>query len=359
MADPPKPTPLSTALSTPHAKAWTGWDSSPATPESSSSTIPSLQDTPITPPEAYRSQSVGLDDTPTSHSGFSPTIPPQHTFSKLNLGQRIAHGQWSNVHLSKINTLDAHNNTRLVVVKVPASKMSVEVHRHEASILAYLGGLDRSSEYVVEFLGFESETNSIVLEYVPLNLDQLARTGDLSRDIIQSLTRQLVNGLAFVHGANVVHGDIKPSNILIRSSGLADSLQAVYCDFSASTLITLDVQPCESAGTYDYMAPELFSITSRPTARSDVYALGMTLLHACIGRSVLSYSANLFALRARAMQGRPFEVVSDIGDMPKLESLKIRPWIEDALKRAPETRPSAKQWAQNLLCHDTSTCESY
>ncbi|KAG2153303.1 kinase-like domain-containing protein [Suillus clintonianus] len=107
--------------------------------------------------------------------------------------------------------------------------------------------------------------------------------------IRMDLLRQFISGLAYLHqpGRAIVHGDIKPTNILIDDTG-----KAVLADFGHSRILGVSgftTITTTTAGTFRYMAPELMvpethDSTPTPTTASDVWAAGMTGLEIISGR---------------------------------------------------------------------------
>jgi serine/threonine-protein kinase len=83
-----------------------------------------------------------------------------------------------------------------------------------------------------------------------------------------SLGMQVADALAYAHGRGVIHGDVKPANVLLDAAG-----QALVTDFGPAERPAAAAGPL--AGTYRYMAPERFEGVC--DERGDVYALGATL----------------------------------------------------------------------------------
>jgi serine/threonine protein kinase len=72
--------------------------------------------------------------------------------------------------------------------------------------------------------------------------DRLAREGELSIDDALRIAREVADGLAYAHGAGVVHRDIKPGNILpagghatVADFGIARSVERAGGDGAATS----------------------------------------------------------------------------------------------------------------------------
>ncbi|MBC7973523.1 MAG: serine/threonine-protein kinase PknK, partial [Myxococcales bacterium] len=88
----------------------------------------------------------------------------------------------------------------------------------------------------------------------------------------------LARGLAAVHRVNVVHCDLKPSNVVIDHEGMAKII-----DFGLARPITDRGTAGDTpAGTPDYMAPEVWQ-GEPPSRRSDVYGLGAVVFELIAG----------------------------------------------------------------------------
>ena len=118
----------------------------------------------------------------------------------------------------------------------------------------------------------------------------LAHRGALPAAIVLALAKQLMRALEAAHEQGVMHGDIKPANLLLATDGLLK-----VTDFGVASLVRRPASrspaPADDrvvpprlagavVGTPEYMAPELL-LGGSADARSDLYAAGM-VLHECL-----------------------------------------------------------------------------
>jgi serine/threonine protein kinase len=111
------------------------------------------------------------------------------------------------------------------------------------------------------------------------------RLGPLGVADACEIVRQAAVGLQHVHEHGLVHRDVKPSNLMLTTTGVVKVLDL--------GLARLHVEECSASdatasgqfmGTADYSAPEQGSNARDADARADVYALGCTLYFALAGR---------------------------------------------------------------------------
>lgn len=106
----------------------------------------------------------------------------------------------------------------------------------------------------------------------------LAVHGTLAADEVRTLARDVASALAALHGAGVVHRDVKPENILLGSQG------AVLTDLGLVRSIVFKTVTRHGAavGTLAYMSPEQ-CVGRTVDGRSDVWSLGVVLYELLTG----------------------------------------------------------------------------
>ena len=116
-------------------------------------------------------------------------------------------------------------------------------------------------------------------------------------DIIEQLQR---------HDPPVIHRDIKPSNIILEPDG--SSYKVYLTDFGAVCNPLLQ-KGSTVAGTYGYMPPE--QLMGRPSAASDIYALGATIAGVLSGMEPSEMMVTDFRLSIeKPLENMPYPIVS-------------------------------------------------
>ncbi|MFC5958146.1 serine/threonine-protein kinase [Streptomyces pratens] len=110
-----------------------------------------------------------------------------------------------------------------------------------------------------------------------------ADDGRLSVPAAVSVAAQLCSGLSAAHAAGLVHRDLKPQNVMVRTDGLVKVL-----DFGLVKVLS-DADPQltmtgETLGNVAYASPELLAGERALDGRSDLYAVGCLLHHMLTGR---------------------------------------------------------------------------
>jgi serine/threonine protein kinase len=173
----------------------------------------------------------------------------------------------------------------------------------------------------------------LALELVPgRSLDQrIDAEGPLPLDDVVRIAADVAAGLDALHGAGIVHRDVKPSNVLLDAGGaarLTDFGLAKGRDYSVLTT------PGQMLGTMDYLAPELIR-GDEPSAASDVYAFGC-LVYACVAGRPPFAGRGLFGVGAGHLDEEPPDPCAQRADVPD----GFGEAIGFALRKAPADRPS-------------------
>ncbi|MFK7958791.1 MAG: serine/threonine-protein kinase [Lysobacterales bacterium] len=156
-----------------------------------------------------------------------------------------------------------------------------------------------------------------------MNLQQTVKEGrPLSTQQVTAMAVSLADALGLIHRSGIVHGDIKPANIMIQPDGMP-----ILMDFGSS--------PGSSFGQSSYgsplvMAPEQF--TGQPATRAcDIYGLGATLYFALKGR----FPVEANSLEALEKKHRNAASIDFSG-----LTARWRRVLRSMLKRDPELRPT-------------------
>lgn len=97
---------------------------------------------------------------------------------------------------------------------------------------------------------------------------------------ILAFIHHMASGVAYLHGNQMAHRDVKLENFLVEFSGLEDVQRIVVTDFGTARVFAADdvgtIQAQTLAGTPAYFAPEEFQPTHNPM-RADVWAFGIAV----------------------------------------------------------------------------------
>lgn len=129
----------------------------------------------------------------------------------------------------------------------------------------------------------------VILERFPTDLSQLLDKRPLRPDLRRAILLQLLDAVDFAHSRDVVHGDLKPANVLVDPS--RSPPRVALTDFGLGGLDASELdasmlsreRETNGVSTLAYLAPERRS-GDPPTAASDVFALGVIVFEVLTGR---------------------------------------------------------------------------
>ncbi|OBI90820.1 protein kinase domain-containing protein [Mycobacterium asiaticum] len=171
--------------------------------------------------------------------------------------------------------------------------------------------------------------------------DLIRKRGRLTVESTLAIGTQLADALAVAHDQDIVHRDIKPTNLMIDESGMLK-----VADFGLARTVQRTEALTQAGfvvGTVNYMPPEQL-MGGDLDARTDLYAVGVVLFECLTGR--LPYQATSpVAILAAMLEQRAPDVLTFANDVPPVLSTVISRLLE----REPENRfASARELAEAL-----------
>lgn len=248
--------------------------------------------------------------------------------SKWMKGALIGQGSFGSVYLA----LHAVTGELLAVkqVETPSpgansqndarKKSMIDALKREISLLR-----DLQHPNIVQYLGASSSAEhlNIFLEYVPGGSVQtmLNSYGALREPLIRNFVRQIVTGLAYLHGREIIHRDIKGANILVdNKGGIKISDFGISKKIEASNLLNgagNNKNRPSLQGSVFWMAPEVVKQTSY-TRKADIWSLGCLVVEMMTGT-------------------HPFPDCSQLQAIFKIGGAKISPTIPDHASEEAQT----------------------
>ncbi|KAL7881383.1 hypothetical protein AOLI_G00082310 [Acnodon oligacanthus] len=195
---------------------------------------------------------------------------------------------------------------------------------------------------IVGFLGTSLTDNiiSIFMEYIPGGSisSVLNRFGPLPEKVFALYTRQILEGVAYLHDNRVIHRDLKGNNIMLMPTGIVKLI-----DFGcARRLNHLSISGGHSDllrsvhGTPYWMAPEVINETGHGR-KSDIWSIGCTVFEMATGKPPLAHMGKIAAL---------FYIGARKGLMPSLPedfSEEAKSFVKACLISNQKQRPSAAE----------------
>ncbi len=186
------------------------------------------------------------------------------------LEERIASGGMAHVWSAVDDVLQRQVAVKVMRADLDEEEVFAQRFRDEAQHSASL--MHPNITTVFDY-GEDDHRSFLVMELVEgLPLSAVIRDqGALDPENVRSILAQAALGLGTAHEAGVVHRDVKPANILLRSDGvvkLTDFGIARAMDGIGHTRVG------EMVGTPDYISPEQ-AVGEKATGASDLYALGV------------------------------------------------------------------------------------
>eukprot|EP01012_Entosiphon_sulcatum_P042630 TRINITY_DN56683_c0_g1_i1.p1 TRINITY_DN56683_c0_g1~~TRINITY_DN56683_c0_g1_i1.p1 ORF type:complete len:564 (-),score=49.19 TRINITY_DN56683_c0_g1_i1:139-1830(-) len=282
---------------------------------------------------------VGMDVAPgLPHMGWENPPCSKYTVGKDR--KLLGHGGQANVYLGFLQEQGS-----LVAVKEYNERCNVDYVRvkQEVERMEQL-----SHPMVVKYYGCDMEMGrlAIVMEYLPGgSVDLLLqRFGKLRPNVLRLFTRQILEGLQYLHKKGVIHGDIKAANVLLSTSATVK-----LADFGCSIFRNECPEKGKNVqGSLLWMAPEVVKFGATSWA-SDVWSFGCTVIQMATARPPWSFrnfncNENVWYFLGQA----PAEECCPIPP----QSVAFPQQIIDFLRCCLEYCPTRRRTCDDLVTHD-------
>jgi len=216
----------------------------------------------------------------------------------------------------KVTLLDVTQNTELMAT-----------FKREAQVVARL-----NHPNIVQVYAFGEEKGHpyLIMELLPSGSLMDILTGDepISEAFLMGVAYEIAEGLSAAQDAGLLHGDVKPENILFD-----DKMHAKLVDFGIAAM-QVSKNSYEVWGTPFYIAPEKV-LERKSNHKCDIYSLGATLYHALAGQPPFDGTDPNTVIRA-AIDGKAAPLSQFRPDIsPEIETMISRMMEKDTAVRYP------------------------
>ena len=222
--------------------------------------------------------------------------------------------------------------TNLIIEEV---KILSELNHH--NIVRYLGS-KVTDEFCYIFMEFVSggTIDSLLMKH-----------GPFAESLIKMYTFQVLKGLEYLHMHEIVHRDIKGTNILVSGDGLCK-----LADFGSAKKILGFESTCSVTGTINWMAPEVIRESGHGRF-ADIWSLGCLVVEMATGQQPWAELKN---------QLEVIDIVLKTDIIPKIPdnfSADLKDFLKSCFVRRPNLRKNVGELLESRFIKDSNCPELY
>ncbi len=255
----------------------------------------------------------------TPASELDPALPTRYRILRL-----LGAGSFGRAYLAQ----DAELSREVVVKVIPSRGLDVAAEARR------LAAVRHPNIVTIHDIVRAGDDVGLVMEFVEGgSLKARLEQGPLTPAELRLVADGLLRALEVVHAAGIIHRDIKPANVLLAADGSAKLADFGVAREASPDATMADGTEPSSTGTPRYMSPEQAK-GLRATARSDLYAAGLTLFEAAVGEAYFAPHPNESAVEMRRRAARPPLPETRVAAARE----ELRGWLARALHADPTQR---------------------
>jgi len=272
-------------------------------------------------------------------------VNPNQKKIKWKEAEVIGNGSYGRVVMG----LDLQTGSIMAVKQVQLGNMDSAVQQERIKALEVeIDLLSKfSNKNIVRYHGCHRDANTlnIFLEYISGGTiaSLLEKYGTFNENLIRVYTRQILQGLEYLHVRNAIHRDIKGANVLVDNSGICK-----LADFGTakriSKLVDTDFKGLSLKGTVQWMAPEVLKQSSL-TRFCDIWSVGCTVIEMATGKppwdSLIKPSSNSISTLYQIAQTKTHPPI------PKTFSPEAVDFLKQCFRLDPHERPNVLKLLQH------------
>jgi serine/threonine-protein kinase len=273
-------------------------------------------------------------------SGLSGEVG--HVFAgRYELLSELGKGGMGVVFRARDRELD--EEVALKILKTPGGQQSSQADRLRQEIKLARAITHPNVVRAFDF-GETGGSRFLTMEYVPGTTlrEVIDARGGLEITPALQIAKQVCRGLAAVHKAGIIHGDLKPQNVMVMGNGVAKLM-----DFGvARTLANQDHGGVAVVGTPIYMSPEQAK-GGDLDERSDIYSAGVMMYEMFTGRAPFQ-GTDVTDILQRHLNEPPADPRTIRPELPALLAEIIQACLSKHLAQRPASAVDLDRWLMRV-----------
>ncbi|KAK8630099.1 hypothetical protein V6N13_078910 [Hibiscus sabdariffa] len=314
--------------------------SSPSPSTNKSSRLRKRAELRVPLPQRAISLAVPLPLPPVATSAQSSASIATATFQQINLSEIVRVNRIGSGAGGTVYKVVHRPSSRVYALKVIYGNHEESVRRQICREIEILRDVDHPNIVKCHEMYDQNGEIQVLLEF--MDVGSLEGAHISNEQNLSDLSRQILNGLNYLHRRHIVHRDIKPSNLLINSKK-----NVKIADFGVSRILDQTMDPCNSSvGTIAYMSPERINTDLNQGQYNgyagDIWSFGVSILEFYLGKFpfAVGRQGDWASLMCAICMSQPPEA-------PPTASFEFRHFISCCLQMDPTRRLTAAQLLQH------------